>query len=208
VATIDELAKRAFEMKSKKGLTDKEIADELHVQIDTVLYLVEKGQWLSKGKKTKKFDLEAPLDVRIGWRSVGVFPSRTRLLSGIMADIAIEELGEDGADTVVAVAINGVSLGTFLSEYLNLELAVFRNLQDNKNKGTFSSNFAGLKGKRVIIVDDVFGTGETIKGAIKNVKEEGGKPVLCMVFVNKSQNDKVDGVRLRGLVRTTCVGGE
>jgi orotate phosphoribosyltransferase len=183
----------ALDMK-KKGLSDKEIADELHLSLDTVA-------WLLISKKKKKAP-PPPTDIRVGWRSIGVYPHRTRLAAGIMADIAVEELGEDMADTVVGIAINGVSLATLVAETLEMELAIFKNRPDDKMEGTVSSNFAGLKGKRVIVIDDVIGTGDTMKGALKVLKAEGAKPVLCMVIVNKTGRDFVEKVRLRGLVRT------
>jgi orotate phosphoribosyltransferase len=190
--SVNDYAKVALEMK-KKGLSDKEIADELHLSLDTV-------GWLLMKKKRKKAAPPAA-DVRIGWRSVGVFPHRTRLAAGIMADIAMEELGDEMADTVVGIAINGVSLATFVAETLELELAIFKNRPDNKMEGTVSSNFAGLKGKKIMIIDDVIGTGDTMKGAIKTLRAEGAKPILCMVMVNKTGNDFIEKVRLRGLVR-------
>ena len=189
--TMQDYAKMALDMK-KKGLSDKEIADELHLSLDTIGWLL---------LKKKKAAAPPAADVRIGWRSVGVFPHRTRLAAGIMADMAMEELGEEMADTVVGIAINGVSLATFVAEILELEFAIFKNRPDDKMEGTVSSNFAGLKGKRVILIDDVFGTGDTMKGAIKTLKAEGAKPVLCMVMVNKTGKDQVEKVRLRGLVR-------
>jgi len=193
--TMQDYAKMALDMK-KKGLSDKEIADELHLSLDTV-------GWLLLKKKKKVAPPAA--DVRIGWRSVGVLPHRTRLAAGIMADIAMEELGEDMADTVVGIAINGVSLATFVAEILELELAIFKNRPDNKMEGTISSNFAGLKGKKVMVIDDVFGTGDTLKGALKTLKAEGAKPVLCMVMVNKTGKDQIEKVRLRGLVRAVVL---
>lgn len=195
--TMKEFAKQALEMK-KKGLTDKDIADELHLSLDTVSWLLMSG----KGKKKRALPAA---DVRIGWRSIGVFPHRTRMAANIMADIALEELGEETADTVVGIAINGVSLATFVAEALELEIAVFRNIHDDKMQGTISSNFAGLKGKRCIVIDDVFGTGGTMRGALKTLKTEGAKPVLCMVIVNKTGNDDVNKVRLRSLVRSVIL---
>lgn len=195
--TVEDFAKRAMELK-KKGLSDKEIADELHLSLDTV-------GWLLMQKKGKKRTAPPVADVRIGWRSIGVFPHRTRMMANVLADMAMEELGEEMADTVVGVAINGVSLATFVAEALDLELAVFRNLRDDKMQGTISSNFAGLKGKRCIVIDDVFGTGDTMRGAIKTLAADGAKPVLAMVLVNKTSLDEVDKVRLRSLVRTVVL---
>jgi orotate phosphoribosyltransferase len=198
MTNINDYAAQAMEMK-KKGLSDKEIADELHISLDTVAWLLIK----SDGKK--KGSLPAA-DIRIGWRSIGVYPHRMRMVGSIMADMAVEELGDKMADTVVGIAINGISLANFVAEALELELAVYRNLHDDKMQGTISSNFAGLKGKKVIIVDDVFGTGDTVRGAIKTLRAEGADPVLVIVLLNKTGLEEIDDVRLRSLVRAHTIG--
>ncbi len=56
---VNSIAKRAMEYK-EKGLSEKEIADELHLSPETVTWLLTRG---IKGG-------EAPKDVKIGWRSV------------------------------------------------------------------------------------------------------------------------------------------
>jgi orotate phosphoribosyltransferase len=110
---VKELAKRAQEL-SAKDLTDREIADELHLSVDTVQYLVEQGE--DGGLP--------PTDVKIGWRSLGVSGTRISLMSDILADIIIEEL--DGrkldAEAVLGIALNGVPFATYLSERLRLDL--------------------------------------------------------------------------------------
>jgi orotate phosphoribosyltransferase len=188
----------AMEMK-KKGLSDKEIADELHLSLDTVGWLLLKGDG-------KKKTAPPATDVRVGWRSIGVYPHRMRMVANIMADIAVEELGDKMADTVVGIAINGISLANFVAEALELELSVFRNIRDDKNQGTMSSNFASIKGKRVILIDDVLGTGDTLRGAIKLLRAEGAEPVLCIVVLNKTGNDDIEDVPLRSLVRAHALG--
>jgi len=199
MTNINDYAAQAMEMK-KKGLSDKEIADELHISLDTVAWLLIK----SDGKK-KGGSLPAA-DIRIGWRSIGVYPHRMRMVGSIMADMAVEELGDKMADTVVGIAINGISLANFVAEALELELAVYRNLHDDKTQGTISSNFAGLKGKKVIIIDDVFGTGDTVRGALKTLRAEGADPVLVIVLLNKTGLEEIDDVRLRSLVRAHTIG--
>jgi orotate phosphoribosyltransferase len=198
MTNINDYAAQAMEMK-KKGLSDKDIADDLHLSLDTVAWLLLKGE----GKK--KTALPAT-DIRVGWRSIGVYPHRMRMVGNIMADMAVEELGDKMADTVVGIAINGIALANFVAEALELELAVYRNIRDDKNQGAISSNFAGLKGKKVIIVDDVFGTGDTIRGAIKTLRAEGADPVLVIVLLNKTGLDDIDDVRLRSLVRAHALG--
>lgn len=196
---VKKLAKKAIEYK-EKGLSDREIADELHVTVDTVAYLLEEG-------------LEGtcpPSDVKIGWRSLGVFGSRISLMSEILADIIIEELEkrDKEIDLVLGIALNGVSFATIISDILDVELAVYRPPGERGKKGgAFSSNYASVSGKKVVIVDDVLSTGGTMEEAINDTRAAGGEPVLAVVLVNKSSLNEVSGVPLRGVIRARSMGG-
>ncbi|MDP8011233.1 MAG: orotate phosphoribosyltransferase-like protein [Thermoplasmata archaeon] len=194
--SIDELAKQAVELKNK-GMPEKEIATELHLSTQTVQWLLSRGF----EKKTS-----APRDVKIGWRSIGIYPYRISKLAEIFADIVIEEMNNRGfeVDSVVGIAINGIPIATFLAEELNSELIVYRPQPTNK-EGTFSSNFASVSGKKIVIVDDVISTGETMSKAIKDIKNQGGVPVLALTIVNKTDRDEVEGVRLRSLIRSRLI---
>ncbi len=195
---VRELAANAKVLR-KKGLGVREIADELHLSLDTVNYLIEYG---SEGLP--------PSDVKIGWRSVGVSGYRVGLMSELLADIALEELSkhEKDADVVLGVSINGVPFATKLSEIMGIDFGVYRPHAESEAGGAFSSNFASVDGKKkIIIVDDVLSTGATIKGAIADIKEAGGEPVLVVVLVNKSSMNEIDGVPLRGLIRARSIGG-
>ena len=57
----------------------------------------------------------------------------------------------------------------------------------------------------VVIVDDVVGSGETFKSAIKATKTEKGKPVLCICVVNKKATNTVDGIPIRSLIRARAL---
>jgi orotate phosphoribosyltransferase len=196
---VKELAKRAREL-SEKDLTDREIADELHLSVDTVQYLVEQGE----------DGALPPTDVKIGWRSLGVSGTRVSLMSDILADIILEELGNRKMDVeaVVGIALNGVPFTTYLSERLRLDLAVYKPpAERGKTGGSMSANYASVKGKRVVIIDDVVTTGATAEEAVKDVREAGGEPVLIVVIVNKSSLNEISGVPLRGLIRARSMGG-
>ena len=190
---VNAIAKRAMEYK-EKGLSEKEIADELHLSAETVTWLLTRGV---KGG-------EPPKDVKIGWRSVGVFGNRIGFMAAAMSDIALEELEKRqmDADSIVGVAINGIPLAALMSEELERELIIYRPSQERHGKGgAFSSNYASPQGKKVLIVDDVVSTGDTIKAAISDVHESGGTVVLAVVLVNKTAHDELAGVPLRALIR-------
>ena len=186
---VKKLAEKALEYKDK-GLSDREIADELHVSVDTVGYLIEEGP----------DGACPPSDVKIGWRTLGVFGKRIGLMSDIIADIILEEVDnrELEIDSVLGIAINGVSFATVISEMLEIELVVYRPpAERGKKGGAFSSNYASVEGKKVVIVDDVLSTGGTMEETIKDVRIAGGDPVLAVVIVNKSSRNEVDGVPLK-----------
>jgi len=188
--------KKALDLKSK-GLTNKEISDELHLSLPTIDWL------LTRQIKTKK----APGDVKIGWRSVGVYPYRIELISLIMTDIIMEETTKREQDfsSVVGIGLNGIPFATHIANNMEKELIIYRPHAENQKVGVFSSNFAGQKGKKVVIVDDVLGTGETLKGAIKAIEKAGGEPILCLVLVNKTELNDLNGVPLRALIRTRLI---
>lgn len=195
--SVDALAKRALEYK-EKGLSEKEIGDELHLSPETVTWLLTRGV---RGG-------EPPKDVKIGWRSAGVFGSRIGFMASAMADIVLEETEKRAieADSILGIAINGIPYATMISEELGKELIIYRPSQErHRAGGAFSSNYASPQGKKVVIVDDVISTGETVKGAISEIQEIGGTPVLIVTLVNKTPHDDIVGVPLRALVRARAI---
>ena len=196
---VKDLANKAREYK-ERGLNEREIGDELHVSIDTVRYLLEEGM----------DGTLPPSDVKIGWRSVGVNGSRIAMMSEILSDLIVEEMTNRDLDVnvVMGIAVNGVSFATFISEMLDAELAIYKPpLERGKAGGSISGNYASVEGKKVVIVDDVMSTGATAQEAIKDVKAAGGTPVLMVVIVNKSSQNEIDGVPLRGIIRARSMGG-
>lgn len=196
---VKELARQAREL-NEKGLSDRDIADELHVSVDTVQYLIEQGE--DGGLP--------PSDVKIGWRTLGVSGTRIALMSDILTDIVEEELGRMGveAQAVLGIALNGVPFATYISENLGLDLAVYKPPMDRgKSGGSISANYASIGGKRTVIIDDVLTTGATVDEAIKDVRQAGGEPILIVVIVNKSSRNEIGGVPMRGLIRARSMGG-
>nr|WP_237265346.1 orotate phosphoribosyltransferase-like protein [Thermoplasma sp. Kam2015] len=195
--SIEELYKRALELKNK-GMSDKEISTELHLSVNTVTWLLSK-EFLKEG---------AVQDVKIGWRSVGVFGSRIISIAEIMSDIIREEMNKNSfeVDSILGIAINGIPYATLVSYLMDKELIVYRPHPARK-EGVFSSNFASVEGKRVVIIDDVASTGETMRRTITDVTKEGGKPVLCVLLASKMSVNDLNGVPVRSLIRTQVIGG-
>jgi orotate phosphoribosyltransferase len=189
---IDSIIDKALNLKAK-GLTDKEIGDELHLSSTTISWLLTRKV---KGEKP-------PADIKIGWRSVGVFPHRIERLSNIMSDIIQEEMAlkKEDVDSLVGIALNGIPFATLIARELAKELIIFRPSEDVNLAGTFSSNYAGVEGKKVVIIDDVLDSGDSVKNTISTLEENGAVPFLTVVVINKTEHDEISGVRLRALFR-------
>jgi orotate phosphoribosyltransferase len=197
---IDSIAKRALELK-QSGMNDKEIARELHLSENTIVWL------LTKGVKSQTAPTDAPQDIKISWKSVGVFGSRISMMASILADILLEEAenGEYEVQTAVGLAINGIPLATYISDELNIEFAVYRPPQKKEMTGALSSNYAGIKGKDIVVVDDVIGTGETMTKTIEDLRGMGANPKLILVIVNKTHLMNIEGVPIRSVVRASTL---
>lgn len=191
--SLEELYSRAIELKNR-GMSDKEISTELHLSVNTITWLLSKDL---KGSRVS--------DTKIGWRSIGVFGNRIEKIAEIMADIVTEEVPDDEITSIMGITINGIPYATMMSDLLERELIVYRPHPSGK-EGLFSSNFAGVNGKKVVIVDDVISTGETMKRTIDDVRNKGGEVSLCIVLVSKLTTDEINGVRVRSLIRATTVG--
>ena len=98
----------------KEGLNSQQIADELSLSQDTISWLL-----------TESTAEEKPMDVRIGWRTIGVRPQRIAAVGAIMADVAEEECGDD-IDTIVGISINGILFANEVASHLGCEVAIHR----------------------------------------------------------------------------------
>jgi len=190
--SIETLMRKAMELK-EKGLTDAEIADELHLSIPTITWLLTRNVE----------DTSPPADVKIGWRSIGIYGHRIGMLATLFSDIIAEELGKRGEsfDTIVGIAINGIPFSTLIAEELECEMSIYRPPACEDAQGTFMSNYASLEGKKVVLIDDVLSTGGTMMGAIAGLQEQKATPVLVLVLVNKTDMNDLHGVPLRSLIR-------
>src|SRR5437879_12626247 len=84
--SLEELAKKALELK-ERGMSTYEIADELKVQADTVVWLLLHGK---DGVKTRD-----AYDVYVNWNPIGSSVRRLTVVGRAMADIVREAVEQN-----------------------------------------------------------------------------------------------------------------
>ncbi|RAH15643.1 MAG: orotate phosphoribosyltransferase-like protein [Methanobacteriota archaeon] len=196
--SIDELRNTVTKYK-QQGLSTEQIADELSLSQSTIL-------WLLTSSSNESVTDDRPADIRIGWRTIGARPTRVAALSAIFADVVLEEMewDVDSVDTIVGISINGILFAHEIASQLNLDVAIHRDSKGPEG-GHLSTKYGQVGGKRVVVVDDVLSTGATIKNTISVLKKMGADVLLALVLVNKTQLNEIEGVPLRGLIRTVTV---
>ena len=196
--SLEGMAAKAKELKDK-GQTNREIGHEMHLGQPTI-------DWLLAKQASENFDGAPPPDVKVGWRTIGVSGSRIQAIAEIMADVILEEQDNLGfeLDMVAGVTNNGVPLATMVSDLLGVDFGVIRPSREG-TQINYASNYAGLKGKNIVIIDDVVSSGSTAEEVIEFVRAREGVPVLAMVLINKKADNKIDDVPLRALIRARPV---
>ena len=196
--SIEKMAAKAAELKGK-GHSTREICQEMHLSQATV-------EWLLAKQASEAFSEALPADVKVGWRTIGVSGSRISSIADIMADVILEEQTKKAfdVDMISGLTNNGIPLATIVSEILEVDFGMVRTSREG-TEPNYASNYAGIKGKNVILIDDVISSGSTMREAIKFVREQGGNAVLIMVLINKRGEDELDDVPLRALIRARPV---
>ena len=188
--SIDELREKVAEM-IEQGLNTQQIADELSISQRTVM-------WLNSGAA----EVDHPDDIQIGWRTIGARPNRINAIGAIMADIVVEEL--DDVDTIVGISLNGILFANSIADQLDVDVAIFRSVSE-EGDGHLSNKYGNVAGRKVVVVDDVLSSGETMRKTIKKLQEAGAEVALSIVLVNKTEDNAISSVPLRGLIRTVRV---
>ena len=189
--SVEELKTKTAELRAK-GLNTQQIADELSVSQTTV-------QWLSN----ESINESPPDDVRIGWRTIGARAARIEAIGLILADIIDEELAGN-VDTIVGISLNGIAFAQSLAGHIDADFAIYRSV-DEDGSGHLSNKYGNVAGRNVAVIDDVLSTGSTMRRTIEALRSEGANVSLCMVLVNKTERNDIEGVPLRGLIRAINV---
>jgi orotate phosphoribosyltransferase len=192
-----ELVKRAQELKSK-GLSTYEIADELKVQPDTVVWLLLKGK--------ERASKHPPHDVFVDWSSLGSNGKRLTAIALALADLARDSVKASEfaePDVIVAVEGSGMVLGAAIAKELEKPFAAVRphRVQRKNVHGLVNPSFHSVAGRKVLIADAVLRAGMTHKAAIQTLRDAKARPVGVLVLVNKSGMTRIDGLPLKSLIQ-------
>lgn len=201
---IETLMKKATELKSE-GLVEGQISEELNVSSETVTWLLTHAETTGAA--------QGPKDISVDWSMIGRSAYRLSHISQALSDIIDECLisTDAGVDVVVGIALSGLPLASMVANDLSAELAVYTPskqmlIQEGKKlRGNLSANFSDVKGKDVIIVDDVITSGKTLEETVEYLDEHGAKISAIAVLIDKKGTDEIAGVPVSSLLKVIRV---
>lgn len=126
------------------------------------------------------------------------YPQLFRKITEMFINACLTELN---FDVVCGIATGGIPLASFISFLLQKPLAYVR--KERKEYGVKDLVVGMVNGRRVLVVDDVATTGDSLSRAIEYLREDGGIVTDAAVIVMRN-NTPLDtlrglGVRLRYL---------
>jgi orotate phosphoribosyltransferase len=205
---VDDLIESANEL-AGQGLSNGEIADELNVSRETASWLVERGGGTATTAREPTTALD---DIHVDWSALGRDSTRLADVGHAMADLLGE--GED-IDLVVGIEKAGTPLATTVALELGADLAAYAPRKHQWEEGdiedlsgSFSRNFAEIRGRECYVVDDTITSGTTMSETIDAITEQGGTPVGCGVLVDKQGVEELSGVPVESLLQVIRVSRE
>jgi orotate phosphoribosyltransferase len=201
---IESLMKKATELKSG-GLVEGQISEELNISSETVTWLLTHAETTGAA--------QGPKDISVDWSIIGRSAFRLAHVSQALSDIIDESLiyCDAGVDVVVGIALSGLPLASMVASDISAELAVYTpskqmlSQEGKKLRGNLSANFADVKDKDVVIVDDVITSGRTIEETVEYLDEHGAKINAIAVLIDKKGIDQISGVPVSSLLKVIRV---
>jgi orotate phosphoribosyltransferase len=201
---IESLMKKATELKSE-GLVEGQISEELNISSETVTWLLTHAETTGAA--------QGPKDISVDWSIIGRSAFRLAHVSQALSDIIDESLisCDTGVDVVVGIALSGLPLASMVASDISAELAVYTpskqmlSQEGKKLRGNLSANFADVKDKDVVIVDDVITSGRTIEETVEYLDEHGAKINAIAVLIDKKGIDQISGVPVNSLLKVIRV---
>ncbi|EMA49542.1 transcriptional regulator GfcR [Halococcus thailandensis] len=205
---VDDLIESANEL-AGQGLSNGEIADELNVSRETASWLVDRGE--GSDTTTQESSSDALEDIHVDWSALGRDSTRLADVGHAMADL----LGGEDVDLVVGIEKAGTPLATTVALELDADLAAYAPRKHQWEEGdiddlsgSFSRNFAEIRGRDCYVIDDTITSGTTMTETIDAITAEGGSPVGCGVLVDKRGVEELEGVPVKSLLQVIRVSRE
>ena len=130
---------------------------------------------LRSGKKT---------DLYIDLKKTYGYPELLAVLVSEMSKLVSKE-----ATCVAAIGHGGIPLAVLLSQKLNLKLALVRYKPRKHGTKKTIDGYIPSRKDRVVIVDDVFTTGSSIRDVIKYLKPTKCKIISAVVAVKRGEGE-------------------
>ncbi len=126
------------------------------------------------------------------------YPKYTEQLCRMIA----ERFRDSGAQVVAGPTVGGIILAFEVARQLGLR-GIFA---EREGQGrTFRRGFCVAPGERVLVVDDVLTTGQSVRWVLEAVARLDGKVVGVGVLVDRSQGDIALGAPLFGCLKVSMV---
>jgi orotate phosphoribosyltransferase len=210
---VDDLIASAGQL-AERGLSRGEIADELNVSRETASWLVERSDTgRALPDEPEQSSEGGPDDIHVDWSTIGRDSTRLGHVAAAMADL-LSKQGE-AVDLTVGIEKAGAPLATSVARDLDTDLATYAPAKHQWEEGdidelggSFSRNFATIRGRDCYVVDDTITSGTTMRETVEAVRAEGGNPVACCVVVDKQGVDTIQGVPVYSLITVVRVGDE
>ncbi|MFB6304883.1 MAG: transcriptional regulator GfcR [Haloferacaceae archaeon] len=207
---VDDLIASAGEL-AGRGLSKGEIADELNVSRETASWLVERSDTAAEAAPEPSGGA-GPDDIHVDWSAIGRDSARLGHVAAAMAD---RLAADDGVDLTIGIEKAGAPLATAVARELDTDLGTYTPAKHQWEEGdldeaggSFSRNFASIRGRDCYIVDDIVTSGTTMRETVEAVESEGGNPVACAVIVDKQGVGDIAGVPVYSLINVVRVGDE
>lgn len=209
---VDDLIENAAEL-AERGLSKGEIADELNVSRETASWLVERSQPTDNSQSSSANNPTEAHDIHVDWSAVGRDSKRLTYIGQAMADLLMKE-GE-AVDLTIGIEKAGASLSTVVAQELDTDLGSYAPAKHqwdegdiNELGGSFSRNFAQIRDRDCYIVDDTITSGTTMQETIDAIRDAGGRPVACVVVVDKQGVDSLADVPVYSLIDVVRVDSD
>jgi orotate phosphoribosyltransferase len=146
----------------------------------------------------------------VDWSAIGKSAYRLGCISQALSDLIEEEIvsKDAGLDVVVGIALSGLPLASMIANDLSVELAVYTPSKQmlskeskGKARGNLSANFAAVKDKECVVIDDVVTSGNTLEEAVEYLDEHSSKVNAIAVLMDKKGIDEVGGVPVKALLK-------